>query len=55
MDNLELFAFPCPGAGICRTSIGLELKTVKELDLKQLTLGMTEAINCDSPPDVESW
>ena len=41
VDILELLRFPCRGAGISHTSIGLVLIMVKEIDLK-LTQGMTE-------------
>ena len=52
--EVDILEFLCPGVGICHTSIGLELRMVKELDLK-LTLGMTERRTTESPPDEELW
>ena len=52
VDILELSRFPCPGVGLCHTSIGLGRRRVKDLKLK-LTLGMAERRR--NPPDEESW
>ena len=41
VDILELSRFPCPGVGICHTSIGLGIMIVDKKDL-ELTLEMTE-------------
>ena len=46
--------FPCPGIGICYSSVGLGRMIVKELDLK-LALGKADRRKTESPHDEESW
>ena len=46
---------PCSGVGMCCTIMGLGWQMVKEIDLKQLTLGTAERRKTESLPDEESW